>query len=44
MGRKRVAPLFPIAVAPARAAKVLDIHRGKIDAAIRSGELRVREA
>jgi hypothetical protein len=39
MPRARVTPLFPVAVAPARAAECLGVRRAAIDEAIRAGEL-----
>lgn len=43
MARKRVVPLFPVAVAPSRLADCLDVHRKVIYAAIAAGHLRVFE-
>jgi hypothetical protein len=37
--RNRVTPLFPIGVAPARAAECIGVRRAVIDAAIHAGEL-----
>jgi excisionase family DNA binding protein len=41
MARKRITPLFPIGISVARAAECLEVHRAKIDAAIKAGELRL---
>lgn len=41
MPRERVTPLWPIALAPARLADVLQVHRSVIDRAIAAGDLTV---
>jgi excisionase family DNA binding protein len=41
MGRPRKNALYPVAIAPSRAAECLGLHRSKIDAAVRAGDLRV---
>jgi hypothetical protein len=41
MPRRRVTPLFPIAISPSRLADVLEVSRDVIGAAITAGHLRV---